>query len=104
MTDDDQQPPAVPRLMVIGGGADTWHALFHISFVDPDLDEPRQYNVEANHDFEPFKISPAGSQAHLPGGEPFLAEATRIAQAIFEATFPHHVREPENPTTSGPGT
>jgi hypothetical protein len=66
-------------------------------FLDPDLDEARQYNIEAVAEVGSFNVWAAGSQAHLPGGDEYLAEATRIAHELVAASFPHLARNIDIP-------
>lgn len=88
MTDITTPQPTTPVLQIVTFSADSHHVLGYIIFIDSDHDEPRQYNVEAFTGVEPARVFPAGSQEHWDGGEPYLAEANRIARAFLEATFP----------------
>lgn len=82
--------PFEPQVHIVSFAGDALHILGFIFLVDPDLKEPRQYNVEATADVQPLTVTPAASQAHWPGGEPYLAQANRIAGDLIRATFPRH--------------
>jgi hypothetical protein len=88
MNSSAESPPFKPQVQIVSFAGDALHILGFIFLVDPDHEEPRQYNVEAIADVQPLSVTPAGGQAHWPGGEPYLAAANRIARDLLTATFP----------------
>jgi hypothetical protein len=95
---ENEPRPVKPVLRVISFSGDILHVLGFIYFLDPDLAELRQYNVEATAGYGPFTVTAAGSQKHLPGGDPYLEEATRIAGDLLKATYPHFTRGSPDPS------
>ncbi|GAA4666673.1 hypothetical protein [Frondihabitans cladoniiphilus] len=89
MNGDAESPPFKPRVHIVSFAGDALHILGFIFLDDPDHEEPRQYNVEAIAGVQPLSVTPAGSQAHWPGGGLYLTEANRIARDLCKATFPH---------------
>lgn len=97
MTDTPKTVPAKPILLVVSIAADSVRAWGQISFIDPDHDKPRLYNVEAIAVVTPAHVFPACSQEHWDGGEPYLAEAERITAAFLRATFPYRAKKKDQP-------
>lgn len=84
----DYGSPA-PVVSTFSGSGDKDHAVYFVSFVDPERAATRESTIDASVDRGGYIIIPAESQTYLPDGEPYLSQAFRVAQAVVRATAPH---------------
>lgn len=74
-----------PRLISMQLGRDSHHMLGMFFFHDPGSYHPRQINIEDADPESGCRVTPAGSQAHLPDSDVYVEEADRLLKALLTA-------------------